>query len=379
MTHLFGLKQSRLACISLVLTLLAMVCPCSFAEDCNRNGVEDEQDIAAETSADCDSDGVPDECQLFPVDFSSRELGVTVSRYPRAVICVDVDSDGILDIVTANKDGDTRSMVTVLKNDGSGIFERADFEDAVRASDLDAADFDGDGANDLLTANYYTLELLWNDGTGSFEERESIAVERGTRYAAAGDFNGDGLADIVSTNDRSNRAWVYINAGERSFSEPVAYGVGSVPSVVRVVDIEGDGDLDICTVNVGSGTITILQNDGNGGFGSVRTVVTGLASPAHLAVADFDLDGSADFAVASDDNIAILYGGDFSEREVFAANAGELVVADLDGDGDTDLGYSILASRRIAVLLNVSGVFFSQPGEFAVDIEAGLLAAGHLA
>jgi len=378
MTHLFGLKQSRPACISLVLILLTMACPCSFAEDCNRNGVEDEQDIAAETSADCDSDGVPDECQLFPVDFSSRGLGVTVSRYPRAVICVDVDSDGILDIVTANKDGDTRSMVTVLKNDGSGIFERADFEDAVRASDLDAADFDGDGANDLLTANYYTLELLWNDGTGSFEERESIAVERGTRHAAAGDFNGDGLADIVSTNDRSNRAWVYINAGERSFSEPVAYGVGSVPSVVRVVDIEGDGDLDICTVNVGSGTITILQNDGNGGFGSVRTVSTGLTSPVHLAVADFDLDGSADFAVASDDNIAILYGGDFSESEVFVANAGELVVADLDGDGDTDIGYSILANRRIAILLNVSGSFFSQPVEFAVDIEAGLLAAGDL-
>ena len=51
-----------------------MTCPCSFAEDCNRNGVEDEQDIEAETSVDCDRDGVPDECQLFPVDFGGREL-----------------------------------------------------------------------------------------------------------------------------------------------------------------------------------------------------------------------------------------------------------------------------------------------------------------
>ena len=378
MTHLFRFVSGRLLFLGFVFSMLALPCPGAFAEDCNRNGVEDELDIAAETSSDCDSDGVPDECQLFPVDFSSRELGVTVSRYPRAVICVDVDSDGILDIVTANKDGDTRSMVSVLKNDGSGIFERADFEDAVRASDLDAADFDGDGSNDLLTANYYSLELLWNDGTGSFEERESIPVERGTRHAAAGDLNGDGLADIVSTNDRSNRAWVLLNAGERSFSEPVAYSVGSVPSVVRMVDIEGDGDLDICTVNVGSGTITILQNDGNGGFGSSRTVAAGIASPGHLAVADFDLDGSADLAVASEENIAILYGGDFAEREIFVANAGELVVADFDGDGDTDLGYSILANRRIAVLLNVSGRFFSQPIEFAVDIEAGLLAAGDL-
>ena len=360
------------------LALLAAPGLGAFAEDCNRNGVEDDLDLAAETSMDCDGDGVPDECQLSPVDFTSRELGITVSRYPRAIACADVDSDGVLDIITANKDGDTRSMVSVLKNDGSGVFARADFDDAVRASDLAVTDLDGDEANDILTANYYTIEILWNDGAGSFEERSSVPVERGTRHAAAGDLNGDGLSDIVTTNDRSNRAWVFINMGDRSFSDPVPYSVGSVPSVVRVIDIDNDGDLDVCTVNVGSGTITILDNDGSGGLGSSTTVATGLESPAHLAVADFDLDESADLAVASEENIVILYGGDFTERQVFEANAGELVVADLDGDGDTDLGYSILGNRRVAVLLNVSGNFFSRPIEFAVDIEAGLLAAGDL-
>ena len=239
-------------------------------------------------------------------------------------------------IVTANKDGDTLSMVSVLKNDGNGIFQRADYDDAVRASDLDAADFDGDGAVDLLTANYYTIEVLWNDGTGAYQERSSIRVERGTRHASAGDFNGDGLADIVTTNDRSNRAWVYLNAGQRQFTDPISYNVGSVPSVVRVVDIEKDGDLDICTVNVGSGTVSILENNGNGIFPSSRTVATGLNSPAHLAVADFDLDGEADLAVASENSIMLLYGGDFTGRQSFEANAGELVVADLDGDGDDD-------------------------------------------
>ncbi len=373
-----GLQTSRFTVFSICLLFSASLSLPVFGDDCNRNGVEDDLDINAQTSLDCDEDGVPDECQLAPVDFSSRELGNTVSRYPRAIICADVDSDGVLDIVTANKDGDTLSMVSVLKNDGNGIFQRADYDDAVRASDLAAAHFDGDEAIDLITANYYTIEVLWNDGTGAYEERSSIRVERGTRHATAGDLNGDGLADIVSTNDRSNRAWVYLNAGQRQFSDPISYNVGSVPSVVRVVDIEKDGDLDICTVNVGSGTVTILQNDGNGIFPSSRTVATGLNSPAHLAVADFDLDGETDLAVANASSIMLLFGGDFTARQSFEANAGELVVADLDGDGDTDIGYSILGERRISVLLNVSGGFFSQPIEFEVNIEAGLLTAGDL-
>ena len=67
------------------LALLAAPGLGAFAEDCNRNGVEDDLDLAAETSMDCDGDGVPDECQLSPVDFTSRELGITVSRYPRAI------------------------------------------------------------------------------------------------------------------------------------------------------------------------------------------------------------------------------------------------------------------------------------------------------
>ena len=71
MSDSIGLLTGRFYFFSLCMLFSAFVCLPVFSEDCNRNGVEDGIDINAQTSLDCDADGVPDECQLAPVDFSS--------------------------------------------------------------------------------------------------------------------------------------------------------------------------------------------------------------------------------------------------------------------------------------------------------------------
>src|SRR5262245_62162109 len=65
-----------------------------------------------------------------------------------------------------------------------------------------AGDWDSDGDLDLTTANYYlgTLSVLLNNGDGTFQPRSDYAVDCGARSVAAADFNRDGALDLVSAN-----------------------------------------------------------------------------------------------------------------------------------------------------------------------------------
>ena len=133
----------------------------ALAVDCNRNGVEDRVDIAADTSPDCNDNGIPDECEFAPLQFGLREQAITVGRFPRAITSGDFDGDGDNDLVTANKDADTSSTLSFLSNDGTGSFTRSDLEASVRASSISSADLDGDGNLDLVTANFFTIEVFF--------------------------------------------------------------------------------------------------------------------------------------------------------------------------------------------------------------------------
>lgn len=72
---------------------------------------------------------------------------------------------------------------------------------------------------------------------------------------------------------------------------PIQYfGIGSTrPTAAALVDIDGDGDLDILTANDGGNTVSVLVDDGAGGF-TPRGQVSGLNSSRSIAMADGDLD-----------------------------------------------------------------------------------------
>lgn len=128
---------------------------------------------------------------------------------------------------------------------------------------------------------------------------------------AAGDFDGDGDRDIVSTSVSETRAVLMRNGGSANFSEELI-PVNNAHGVVSL-DYENDGDLDFATLNrqLDDNGVTLFLNDGTGHFtprfNCSHTFGSGLPSAA--VVADFDLDGKADVAVASlYDSLFVLYG-----------------------------------------------------------------------
>ncbi len=170
--------------------------------------------------------------------------------------------------------------------------------------------------------------------------------------------------------------------------------VGTRPLDIALADLNDDGSLDIVTVNVASENITVLLNNGRGGFAAspTSTAPTGLAS--HLvAVADFDGDDTPDLAITAhaSNGVAVLLGdgkGGFTAvaGSPFAAinsssphNHG-LVLGDMNSDSRVDIVTSNSNDNSVSVLLGDGrGGFSPAAGSpFAVGRRAYMPAIGDI-
>jgi hypothetical protein len=159
------------------------------------------------------------------------------------------------------------------------------------------------------------------------------------------DLNGDGKLDLVIANANDDAVTVQLGNGDRTFGAAQSYAVGRAPTRLAVADVDGDGKLDIVASNSQSFDVTLLLATTPGNFAAARTFVAD-QEPQVLALGDFNGDGLLDAVAATQgvDNatVAILRNrGDGSLHGVEDLRAGNgpsaLAVADLDGDGLPDL------------------------------------------
>jgi hypothetical protein len=171
-------------------------------------------------------------------------------------------------------------------------------------------------------------------------QKEPLSLPGGTYFdSKVVDLNGDGKMDLAVLNDVA--LYVLLGDGSGNFSSPTPYNQGGFQTVLAFGDFNGDGFPDAAVANFPG--INVLLNDGAGGFPTSVFINTG-EEPSGLAVADFNLDGNLDLAVSDfqADSISILLGngnGGFASPVIFAAGTSPagLVVADFDHDGVPDL------------------------------------------
>ena len=289
----------------------------------------------------------------------------TGDAFPAAI--EDLNADGHADILVPAGTG----AWDVKLGDGAGSFAYA--SSVPRGGTL--ADMDGDGLRDLV----YGLEqgepaYRRNLGGGLFAAAEALgripAAARARAFAFA-DFDGrrgDDLALALNGPLRADTIEVWANWHGREFREPARVVVESVvepwmgeeaPSQLEAADLDRDGrnDLILLAQTIGEqGYIATFLNGRHGEWAGVSALFAG-KEPAGIVVADFDLDGAPDVAIAevnSNDpgRTRVFRGvGDGTLEQVHAYLPGDypiaIVAADFDMDGLTDLA---LSCRRLGLI-----------------------------
>ncbi len=229
-------------------------------------------------------------------------------------------------------------------------------------------DFNGDGIVDLVVANFNddTVGVLLGKGDGTFQPQQTYAAPSGPLGIAVADFNADGFPDLAVTNQSNGQVSVLLNNGDGTFKSPQTYSVGFAPNGIAAADFNRDGIADLVIANRDR-TVSVLLGKGDGTFQAQVTYAVGSTSFG-VAVDDFNGDGIPDLAVtnAADDTVSVLLGngdGTFQTQQTYATGAFPRLIAsgDFNRDGIVDLAVTDENDGTVSVLLgNGDGTFKPQ-------------------
>ena len=255
-------------------------------------------------------------------------LGASVNAYQAVV--ADFNKDGHLDLAISEFNGPVPAAVHVLLGNGNGTFQAAQsFPIVAQGSGqgwgIAVGDFNNDGMPDLVATSpgVYGFTVLLGDGTGKFAAVPNpqtgtlptayATVPGGAATAiATGDFNNDGKLDVITGLSGINGAAcvsIHLGNGDGTFQPQLLFGTAEFPASIAVADFNGDGKLDWVAVSNQTKNVVVALGRGDGTFLASRNFPTG-NTPTWAAVADFNNDGNPDLVVPNtgDGNAIVLLG-----------------------------------------------------------------------
>jgi len=305
-------------------------------------------------------------CQLQAQVVFKLSSSPSVDDAPNMVAAADVNGDGKMDLICVQYYGPS---VSVLTNDGSnGFVLSGTYPVGNLPTAVTVADVNGDGKMDIITANSSSasdsVSVLTNNGSGGFSLAGTYPAGDQPTGVTAADVNGDGKVDLICADWGSwsgNTLTILTNDGSGGFvlsSSPVT---GLAPYSVTAADVNGDGKVDLISANAGDGTVSVLTNNGSGGFVLACTNAVG-SQPYCVTTADVNGDGKVDLVCA---NFGATWGNTLTvltnvgtgrfvvaSSPVVGNGAIAVAAADVNGDGKVDLISANWRDNTLSILTN---------------------------
>jgi hypothetical protein len=247
----------------------------------------------------------------------SKEFGLDFNSTSVTAVFLDYDRDGYVDLyigLYGNAFNDVPRLPFFAQNaqpnrlyhneHGHGfrdVTTSSGAADTGWALAVASADYDGDGYPDIAVANDFGRKCLFhNNGDGTFTDvakQAGVLDFSGGMGVTFGDFDGDGLIDLYTSNINSNQRWFGEDMTVSQYMRNVArtrWMILDLPQYKKFYDLVGSNWTSIGTA-IGKGN-SLFKNNGDGTFTELKESHTARAGWG-WSVAFFDADNDTDLDI----------------------------------------------------------------------------------
>lgn len=290
---------------------------------------------------------------------------VSSTSDPVSLEIADINGDGLDDVLLLDGGG---TVSTFISNGDGSLQSAAGYNKTITVgaeTDFATGDFDGDGDIDVAVAggSDESIRVLYNNGDGSFADELGFSATTGIDIdeLEVADFDNDGIDDLFVVDDTNGNGQVFLGQSGGSFSltSTADYSASTTGLVAAVGDFDGDGILDIVTQAANSSSVEFFAGSGDGSFGSASASTGSLSFILNLQAGDFNNDGNLDLLATSASGYSILQGdgaGGFSAYDSGSIStlSKAVDVGDVNQDGVLDFAGADTTNDNLEIFTQLS-------------------------